>query len=64
LVTQFEHTQEGTVKMAGPMARFGGTPADPPLASPALGEHAAEILSGLGFSQQDIKAWKEAGVVG
>jgi formyl-CoA transferase len=64
LVTEVTHFQEGTVKMVGPMARFSGTPLPPTRPSPALGEHSAEVLRGLGFTQSEIDDWKEAGVVG
>jgi formyl-CoA transferase len=64
LVTEVVHSQEGPVKMVGPMAHFGGTPLPPTRPSPALGEHSAEVLRGLGFTQSDIDSWKESGVVG
>ena len=64
LVTEVEHSQEGKVKMVGPMANFGGTVLDPAPASPALGQHAGEILEWLGFTQQEIDAWRDGGVIG
>ena len=33
-------------------------------ASPALGQHAGEILEWLGFTQQEVGAWREDGVIG
>ncbi|NQW22715.1 MAG: CoA transferase [SAR202 cluster bacterium] len=63
LVTETEHIQEGKVKMMGPMAHFRGTVPEPPQASPALGQHAAEILEWLGFTQQEIDAWRNDGVI-
>ena len=64
LVAQVEHSQAGAVRMVGPMAGFGGTPLPPTRPSPALGEHSAEVLGWLGFTQSDIQAMKEDGVVG
>ncbi len=64
LVTEVEHVQEGKVKMVGPMAHFRGTIPTPPMASPALGQHAGEILEWLGFTQQEIDAWRDDGVIG
>ena len=64
LVTEVEHIQEGKVKMVGPMAHFRGTIPDPPKASPALGQHAAEILECLGFTKQEVDAWRDDGVIG
>ena len=63
LVTETEHIQEGKVKMMGPMAHFRGTVPEPPQASPALGQHAAEILGWLGFTQQEIDVWRNNGVI-
>ncbi len=62
LVTEVEHVQEGKVKMIGPMAHFRGTIPTPPTASPALGQHASEILGWLGFTQQKIDGWRDDGV--
>ncbi len=64
LVTEVEHVQEGKVKMVGPMAHFLGTVPTPPEASPALGQHAAEILSDLGFSEEEVDGWRDDGVIG
>ena len=64
LVTEFEHIQEGKVKMVGPMANFLGTVPNPPEASPALGQHVTEILDGLGFSKEEVDAWRNNGVIG
>jgi crotonobetainyl-CoA:carnitine CoA-transferase CaiB-like acyl-CoA transferase len=64
LVTEVEHVQEGKVKMVGPMAHFRGTVPTSPKASPALGQHAAEILEGLGFSKQEVDGWRDDGVIG
>ncbi len=63
LVTEVEHVQEGKVKMVGPMAHFRGTTPSPPKASPALGQHASEILEWLGFTQREVDAWRNDGVI-
>ena len=63
LVTEVEHSQEGKVKMVGPMAHFLGTVPEPPKASPALGQHSAEILDDLGFTQQQVDGWHDDGVI-
>ena len=64
LVTEVEHSTEGTVKMMGPLAHFLGTVPTPPAASPALGQHAAEILADLGFTQEEVDDWRDDGVIG
>tara|TARA_B100000809_G_scaffold166939_1_gene164288 strand:+ start:434 stop:1705 length:1272 start_codon:yes stop_codon:yes gene_type:complete len=63
LVTDVEHSTEGTVKMMGLLAHFLGTVPTPPVASPALGQHAAEILQSLGFTQQEVDGWRDDGVI-
>ena len=63
LVSRSEHRDAGTVTMIGPTAKFSGTPAKPAPPSPALGEHTAEILEELGFSNDQFNTWKEAGIV-
>ena len=64
LVSQSQHRDAGTVTMIGPTAKFRGTPAQPALPSPALGEHTAEIIQELGFSAEDYETWKESGIIG
>ena len=64
LVTEVEHVQEGKVKMMGPMAHFRGTVPTPPAASPALGQHAGEILESLGFTKAEVESWRDDGVIG
>ena len=64
LVTEVNHSTEGVVKMIGPLAHFLGTAPAPPDASPALGQHASEILQDLGFSQQEVDGWRDDGVIG
>ena len=64
LMVEVEHRDAGKVKMIGPMAQFSGTPAEAVTPSPALGEHSAEILQDLGFSEEEIRGWRNDGVVG
>jgi len=64
LVTEVNHSTEGVVKMIGPLAHFLGTAPTPPDASPALGQHASEILQNLGFSPQEVDGWRDDGVIG
>ncbi len=59
LVDEFAHSQEGTVKMVGPYAKFSGTPLPHAPPSPALGEHTAEILAWLGYSTEEVERLRE-----
>ena len=64
LVVEVEHKEAGKVKMFGTMAQFSETPLPPTAASPALGEHSADILQELGYSEEEIRCWREAKIVG
>ena len=62
LVAELEHRDAGKVSMVGPLAQFGETPLSV-LASPALGQHTGEILQELGYSENEVRRWREAGVI-
>ncbi|MFQ6029170.1 MAG: CaiB/BaiF CoA transferase family protein, partial [Dehalococcoidia bacterium] len=63
LVAELEHREAGKLRMVGPLAQFSETPlhTNPP---PALGQHTDEVLQELGFSDAEIRRWRESGVVG
>jgi len=61
-ITSFEHPKAGTFRTIRPPIRFSRTPAEvrrPPL----IGEHTAEILKELGYSDEDIAAFQAEKVV-
>ena len=64
LVTEFEHSQEGKVRMVGPMAKFSATPLPDPGPSPALGEHTKATLEWLGYTADEIRALRQENIVG
>ncbi len=64
LVVEVEHKAAGRVKTLGPLARFSDTPFPAASPSPALGQHTDDILGELGYSDEDIRRWRAAGVVG
>jgi crotonobetainyl-CoA:carnitine CoA-transferase CaiB-like acyl-CoA transferase len=47
----------------GSAIRFLRDPAQPSLASPAIGEHTTEILDTLGYAAEHIAALDAAGVI-
>ena len=63
LVAELEHRDAGPLRMVGPLAQFSETPleATPP---PALGQHTDEVLSELGFTSEEVAAWKADGALG
>ena len=63
LSDEFEHSQEGKVRMVGHYARFSGTPPSHAPSSPSLGEHTGEILEWLGYATAEVAALRDGGVV-
>ncbi|HYI36125.1 MAG TPA: CaiB/BaiF CoA-transferase family protein [Thermoleophilaceae bacterium] len=51
------------VRALGHPVKFSGTPADTARQAPALGEHTAEVLAGLGYSDEQAAALAESGAV-
>ena len=51
------------VKLLGAPVKLSRTPAEPTHPGPALGEHTREVLTDLGYSEDDIAALTEAGAV-
>ncbi|OLC99524.1 MAG: hypothetical protein AUH86_02455 [Acidobacteria bacterium 13_1_40CM_4_58_4] len=56
LIVQLEHPAIGTAKSIANPIRFSSTPVSYRLPPPLLGEHTAEILRSLGYSDDDVRA--------
>jgi len=54
----------GAVPLFGLTARFGRTPGAIPSPPPRLGEHTAEVLSGIGIGPEEQAALRARGVIG
>jgi crotonobetainyl-CoA:carnitine CoA-transferase CaiB-like acyl-CoA transferase len=63
LRTDAEHPADGTVPLVGSPLRMIGAPPEVRLAPPTLGQHTAEVLGDLGYSQSEIAEMQAAGVV-
>jgi crotonobetainyl-CoA:carnitine CoA-transferase CaiB-like acyl-CoA transferase len=51
-------------QLVGSPVRLNGARADSPLPPPKLGEHTAEILSGIGLDPPEIERLKAMGIAG
>jgi formyl-CoA transferase/CoA:oxalate CoA-transferase len=63
MVVELEHPSAGTIRMTGIPVKFSETPGAVETPPPLLGEHTGEVLRGLGYSQAEIGALREKGVV-
>ncbi|GAC1346104.1 MAG: CaiB/BaiF CoA-transferase family protein [Myxococcales bacterium] len=57
------HAKLGPVKQVGSPMRLSATPVRMERAGPLLGEHSAEVLSQLGYTQDEIHQLRGAGVI-
>jgi len=65
LVTEVEHSRLGRVRTTSRAINLPAYAAPQPSAAPALGEHTDQVLHEvLGCSDDRIRAWREAGVIG
>lgn len=63
-IVEYDHPVEGRLRTPGFPIRFEKTPARIERGAPLVGEHSSEILSEWGYSEKDIAAFKQAGIVG
>jgi crotonobetainyl-CoA:carnitine CoA-transferase CaiB-like acyl-CoA transferase len=63
MVVEAEHPTLGKVKQVGIAPKLSDTPGKVRNLSPLLGEHTEEVLSGLGYSQEEIWGLRREGVV-
>ena len=63
MVVEVNHTTAGKIRMAGPMISMSATPLQAQFASPTLGEHTHEILSELGYKDDDISYLKSQNII-
>jgi crotonobetainyl-CoA:carnitine CoA-transferase CaiB-like acyl-CoA transferase len=63
IITTVQHPVRGEVKMLGLPVKLKKTPGRPQGSSPLLGQHTEEILSGLGYTPEDISRMESEGVI-
>ena len=63
LIQTVPHPDGGDVRVVGVPVRFGTTPGAIRTGPPAVGQHTDEVLGGLGYSGDQLRAWHQEGVV-
>jgi crotonobetainyl-CoA:carnitine CoA-transferase CaiB-like acyl-CoA transferase len=63
MITSYEHPTAGTVKVVAPATKLSETPATIDRPAPLVGEHTRAILSEFGYSEDEISAYLERGVI-
>ena len=63
MVQKMKHPVGGTVQVLGPAAKLSETPVRLARPSPLYGEHTAEVLAEIGWTQAEIQALEKAGVI-
>lgn len=64
MVLEVEHPAYGAVKLTGFPVKLSDTPATLRISPPTVGQHNEEVLKQFGYTDDDIRALQEDGVVG
>ena len=62
-VIEYDHPEAGRLRQSRPAAKFESTPTEIKHGAPALGTHTREVLAEVGYSDTEIDALTEAGVL-
>ena len=62
-LVEYRHSDAGDIRQARDPARFDRTPTSFASVPPMLGEHTDEVLSGAGYSREEIEALRSAKVI-
>ena len=60
MIVQLEHPALGMARSIGNPIKFSETPVSYRLPPPLLGEHTREVLRGLGYSEEEVRAMSSA----
>jgi crotonobetainyl-CoA:carnitine CoA-transferase CaiB-like acyl-CoA transferase len=63
LVATLDHPQVGRYRAMQAPVKFTDTPGPAPSPAPTFGQHSGEILTGCGYSADEIAALRQRGVV-
>ena len=63
MIQQFTLKDGKTLKLPGIVPRLSETPGNTKWVGPALGEHTAEVLTGLGYSEKQQRDLKRRGII-
>ncbi|MGW8180954.1 MAG: CaiB/BaiF CoA transferase family protein [bacterium] len=63
MLVTMEHPKAGTIKQIGTPFKFSVSSTDLSLYPPELSEHTDEVLGELGYSESEIKALREKGII-
>jgi len=63
MLLEVEHPREGKIPQLGFPIKMSGTPCEIYAAPPLLGEHSAALLDALGYTAEEIAAFKSDGVI-
>ena len=63
MIVKMDHKRAGELKLLGTPVRMHGTPPQLQITPPDLGEHSADIVRELGYSEESIEAFAASGVI-
>ena len=63
MVKELDHPKAGKIKVTGIPIKLSDTPGEVETAPPVLGQHTQEVLTELGYSDQDLEKLKQENVI-